>query len=229
MAVLDAIRKAILRTDGSVVQEVFASTDQICIEMADLANDVAIDIVRAHDWQRLTKMHTFPGGAESFPMPPDYDRMVFSATMDDPGTWLWGYYPFNTVSEWQRFKTGGYPISDPGGWIIMGDEFHFFPLPNGQATFPYISNLYARDEGGNPKANFDRDTDTFVLDERLLTLGCIWRWFEQKHMPVDTSEYDTALAQAQGRDRGAYVLRSPRGRPTGARIGYVNTGYYGRR
>ena len=223
MAILDAIRKAILRTDGSVVTEVYSSADQICVEMADLANDVAIDIVKGHDWRKLTKLHTMAGNGvtEDFPLPADYDRMVLASEIDDMDMWFWGYCNIPTINEWLELKNSGFVGLNPGGWIMIGGNMSFMPAPTGTAVYPYISNLYARDEDGNPKAQFDRDTDTFVLDERLITLGCIWRWFEQKHMPVDTSEYDLALSQAQARDKGARTVTNRRKLPyVGSRIAW---------
>ena len=190
--ILPAIKSAILRVTGVVVQEVFTSTDMIAVEMADLVNDVAADIALSHDWRALTKVHQVVGdGSFAYPLPSDYDRMVLA-----------------TVNEWMRFKAGAYSIVSPGGWIIIGDEFQFYPAPNGTAQYPYISNAWARDVNGVPKSTFTADDDTFVLDDRLLTLGLIWRWLDQKDMPYAEAmqTYETALSQAQTRDRGARVI-----------------------
>ncbi|HAW53720.1 MAG TPA: hypothetical protein DEB52_16900 [Hyphomonas sp.] len=207
--ILPAIKSAILRVTGVVVQEVFTSTDMIAVEMADLVNDVAADIALSHDWRALTKVHQVVGdGSFAYPLPSDYDRMVLASDVDDAASWFWGYHPFDTVNEWMRFKAGAYSIVSPGGWIIIGDEFQFYPAPNGTAQYPYISNAWARDVNGVPKSTFTADDDTFVLDDRLLTLGLIWRWLDQKDMPYAEAmqTYETALSQAQTRDRGARVI-----------------------
>ena len=210
--IFDAIKAAVLRAEGATIQEAFSSSDQVAVEMADLANEVASDIASSHDWRALTKIHSLAGGSETYPLPADYDRMVLASEIDDSASWLWGYQPFDSVNDWMRYKSGTYPILSPGGWIILGGEMHFYPAARDQAQFPYISNRWARSEAGTPKASFTADDDEFVLSERLMTLGLIWRWKAQKGLEYaeDMATYELALAQAQTRDRGAHVLRSNR-------------------
>lgn len=212
MTILTAIRAAVLRTTGVAVSNIYGNTAQIAVEMADLADEVAKDIMRAQDWRALTKVATITGtGAENYALPADFDRMILSAEVDDPATWFWGYEPFVNVNEWMRFRSGTFSLISPGGWIIIGGELQFYPAPSGNAEYPYISNLVARSNADAEQSGFLADTDTFVLDERLLTLGLIWRWLSQKGL--DYSEalatYETALAQAQARDKGARILRTP--------------------
>ncbi len=221
--ILPAMKSAILRLTGVTVQEVFASTDTMQIEMADLVNEVATDIVDSHDWRALTKVHQVVGdGSTSYALPTDYNRMVMASDIDNSASWFWGYQPFDTVNDWMRYTSGGYSIISPGGWIMLGGELHFYPVPTGTAQFPYISNNWAIDADSSRKAAFTSDDDIFVLDERLLTLGLIWRWLAQKQMAYgeELQTYETALARAQSRDKGARVLRSGGSRLTGARLAY---------
>lgn len=210
MAILGAIKSAVLRCDGSVVEEVFSSTDQICVEMADLCNDVAEEIAKGHDWRSLTKVATI-SGAETVALPSDYDRMTAGGEIDDPSTWFWGYEPFDSVNQWMRYRNGQYIPVSPGGWIIMGGALNFYPAPTGQAVFPYVSNRFVRN-GSEMKTEFSTDQDEFVLPERLMTLGLIWRWKQMKGLEYaeDMQTYSNALEVEQGRDKGAYVLRAPR-------------------
>lgn len=210
--IFDAIKAAVLRADGATITEAYSSTDQVALEMADLANEVASDIAASHDWRALTKIHSLVGGSESYALPQDYDRMALASEIDDGASWFWGYTPFDSVNDWMRFKSGTYPILSPGGWIILGGELLFYPAARENAQFPYISKEWARSEDGTPKAQFTADNDTFALPERLMTLGLIWRWKAQKGMDYseDMATYELALGQAQTRDRGAHVLRSNR-------------------
>lgn len=213
--IFPAIKAAILRVTGVVVQEVFASTDTIAVEMADLANEVAADIAKSHDWRGLTKINGIVSdGSEAYYLPTDYDRMLVSAEVDDANSWFWGYEPFDNVNDWLRFKSGTYSVISPGGWIILDGQVQFYPAPNGSAQFPYISNQWAIDEDGGRKSAFTSDNDVFVLDERLLTLGLIWKWKAQKGYDYseEMASYELALGQAQARDKGARVLRVS-GRP----------------
>ena len=222
MTILAAIQSAVLRMSFEPIDAVFASTDRIALDMADLANEVAADIVDSHDWRSLTKIATVTGtSALGYPLPADYSRMTLGADVDDASTWFWGYEPFQSVNDWMRFQSGTNGIISPGGWIIIGGELQFYPAPNGVAQYPYISKAWARDNVGGPKTSFTLDNDTFVLDERLLTLGLIWQYRSQKG--YDYSEamatYETALARAQTRDKGSIILRTP-GRTFNGRRAY---------
>lgn len=225
MTVFSAARKAVLRSDGTVITEVYSSAEQIGREMADLANEAARDIALSHDWRDMTRIHTFVGdGIETaFPKPADYDRMVVASSMSDPAMWLWGYCAIPTVNEWMRLVDSGFHLVTPGGWILLGGEFQFYPAPDGSASFPYISRNFARSESGTEKAEFTSDDDEFVLDERLLTLALVWRWKAQKGMDYseDMASYELALSQAQARDKGARVIeRNTRSNISGARVGW---------
>ena len=226
MTILSAIRSAVLRVQGVALTEVFASTELVAVEMADLSNEVAADIAKSHDWRNLTKVATITGGGETHALPSDYDRMVMASDIDDATNWFWGYEAFGSVNDWLRFKGGAYPIMSPGGWIIIGGEFQFYPAVTGEATFPYVSNAWAKSEAGVARSQFIADTDTFVLDERLLTLGLIWRFLDQKGYPYSEAmaTYEMALSQAQARDKGARVIRSG-GRVMGGNVAYTGTAY----
>jgi hypothetical protein len=209
--IFPAIRSAILRCTGVSVSQVFASTDQVAVEFADLANEVATDIMKSHDWRALTKVAQVVGdGSLAYPLPADYDRMVLASSIENAQSWFWGYEPFYSVNDWLLYKSGLVGIQSPGGWIIIGGELQFYPAPNGVAEYPYISNQYARDASGNPAGAFASDADSFVLDNRLLTLGLIWRWNEQKGQEYSEAlaTYEAALAQAQARDKGSRPIRS---------------------
>lgn len=224
MTVFVSIKRAVLRTAGTNVTEAYSSSDQVALEMADLANEVAADIAKGHDWRDLTKVHTITGDGvqTAFPKPADYDRMVGASAVDDVANWFWGYHPFRSVNEWMQFVNGGYGLVQPGGWIIIGGEFQFYPAPTDQAAFPYVSNQWARSESGQPKGQFTADDDEFVLDGRLLTLGLIWRWKAQKGLDYseDMATFELALQKEQARDKGARVIRETRARRTDVGIAY---------
>jgi hypothetical protein len=201
---------------------VFSSQEQVMIEMRDLVQDVAVDIAKSAEWRKLTKIGTLTGPAP-FLLPADYDRMLVGQGMQDQTNWFWGYYPFATVSEYMLAINSQIALPRPGGWIILGGEFKFYPAPSGVATYPYISK-YIVNNGTHE--TFNADTDTFVLSERLLTLGLIWRYRAQKGLDYteDMATYGLALAQEQNNDKGGRVTRfgNPMAYFPGARIAYVN-------
>ncbi|CDP50705.1 hypothetical protein [Devosia sp. DBB001] len=219
MTVLDAAQKAMIRLVGRRPATVFSSQEPTEMQIADLINEVAIDIMKSHEWQGLTKIATIPGDGitTKFPLPNDYDRMLAAQDIHDDVSWFWNYTPAADLNEWLTIIENGFGALSPGWWIILEDQFNFYPAPSSEASYPYISNLFARSAPASgsgvitPKSAFTDDGDTFVLDERLLTLGVVWRYREQKGMGYaeDMANYELALSQAQARDRGARVIRAP--------------------
>lgn len=211
MTLKTAVDSATIRTVGNVPVAVFGSTEQVSLEMADLATEVATDIAESYDWRALTKEALFTGNGviDSFPIPADYDRMTINNGIRDMKNWFWGYFPFDDVNQYYMMKENGFSLLSPGGWIILNGAFNFVPAPTGTAQFPYVSNHIARSNDGTTKAAFTADSDTFILSERLLILGLIWRWKSQKGLDYgeDQAIYDKALSHEQYKDRGQRSYR----------------------
>lgn len=225
MTVLSACQSALVRLIGRRPSTVFSSQEQTVVEVADLVTEVATDIMKGHDWQALTKIASIPGDGvtTAFAKPSDYDRMALAQDMHDSASWFWNYTKVADLNEWLYLQSGGWASITPGWWILLEDQFQFYPAPSGTAKYPYISQNFAKSAAGEPKASFDKDDDTFVLDDRLLTLGLIWRWRAQKRLEYaeDMQTYEIALSQAQARDRGATVIRSNSWRrPANVRVGW---------
>lgn len=228
MTVLSAAQSALVRLIGQRPSTVFSSTASTSIEIADLVTEVGVDIMKSHDWSALTKVKTITGdGADtSFPLPADYDRMKLAQGVSDGSSWFWGYTRSPDMDTWIALQNGFYlGATPPGWWIMLGGEIQFQPAPatGSTASYPYISKNIAVGEDSVAKAGFTKDTDTFVLDERLLTLGLIWRWRQQKRLEYaeDMQTYEIAVSQAQARDGGSSVIRSnSRHRPGNLHIGW---------
>lgn len=213
MTVLSASQNALARLVGRRPAAVVSSTEEICVEITALAQEAADDIAAAHDWQALTEEYTITGDgtASAFPFPTDYDRMVLATEMYDPDTWCWGYEHITDYGLWVRYKNSGFGWVSPGVWTIRKNQFEFLPVPPAgqEATFLYISKNIFTNEAGVAKAALSADTDSFVLDERLLTLSLLWRWLSLKRMDYqqELDDFNIALSQAAARDKGARVIR----------------------
>ena len=212
MTALSACQTAIARLVARRPSSVFASDDEICVEIASLANEAATDIMKAHDWQALTRLSTFTGNGvtESWPFPADYDRMV-SGTDIHSKTFVWMRYEgAGGLDRWLDLKSLA-PAIPPGYWVILNNAVSFVPVISSgdEARFYYVSNQWAASSTGTAKALFDRDDDKFLLDERLLTLALIWRWKSMKGMDYaeDIKNSDIALSQAMARDKGSRTIR----------------------
>lgn len=228
MTVLSACQSALVRLVGRRPSTVFSSTEQTVVEVADLVTEVATDIVKSNDWQALTKFHTINGDGvtAAFDKPEDFDRMALGQGVADNQSWFWGYSQVSDLTVWGHIQNGFYlGAASPGWWMLLGNQFQFRPVPSvgSVASFPYISNHIAVSATGTGKDHFDKDDDQFVLEDRLLTLGLIWRWRAQKRLEYaeDMQSYEIALSQAQARDKGPNVIRSnTRRAPGNVRAGW---------
>lgn len=202
MTVLSACSKASVRLRGKKLVSLFSTTDQFAAELADLATETARGISDEHDWQALTKKTalTGTGSATSFTLPVDFDRMLKKGDVRSPNWQTARFTQARDLDQWSAFEASAI-AGTPGQWIILGGEMKILP-PMGlaeQAQFYYISRNITK--GGKPE--FDADGDEFVLDERLITLGVIWRWRAQKRFEYaeDMQNFEIALGQAIAKDR----------------------------
>lgn len=207
MSVLTACQKAAIRLVGQKPQTLFSTTDQFAMELADLANEAATDIAKAHDWQALTKRFDAVGDGTTvtFPLPSDYDRMLKKGDVHST-KWLWArFLPARDLDQWLDLMSW-LTVGNPGYWIILNDEFNVWPrmAADEKATFYYISKYLTT----NAKPQFDADADEFALDERLLTLSVIWRWRAQKRLEYaeDMRNFEIALSKAIADDKGSQII-----------------------
>lgn len=212
MTVLSAMQSAAMRLIGRKPTTFFSSTQRFEQEIVDLANEVAKSIADNNDWQALTRVYTLTGDGSTtaFALPSDYDRMLLDSRIYDSESWAWGYHRIVRADEWLQFTIRDWAIITPGMWTMMENQLQFVPAPSDQgvAKFLYITNEIVTDEDGVGKESFTKDSDSFVLNERLLTLGIIWRWREQKRMDSSTDEanFNQLYSELAGRDGGARLI-----------------------
>lgn len=209
MTILAALQSASVRLIGRKPATFFSSTAKFEVELVNLANEVAKSIADGHDWQGLMKTHLIAGDGvtTAFPLPADYDRQLLDSNIYDASNWAWGYRRVVRYDEFLYLQVRNFTMITPGWWILMDDQIQFLPAPgpDAQAKFLYISKNIATDENGSEKASFTADGDTFFIDERLLTLGIIWRWREQKRLDYasDQANFDQLFSHLSNRDSGA--------------------------
>lgn len=211
MAILDALQSAALRIAGRRPNTFYGSSETMEMELCDLANEVAKDICAYQDWQRLIRVETLtgPGDDGVFDLPSDYDKMMIRSDMQDLQSWAWGYTYIADVNDFLFQQARGWTIT-PGAWTLYDNKLQFTPPPSGPATFPYVSKNYAIDSATlERKDKFDADTDEFLLPERLLTLGLVWRWRENKGLPLQGEQeaFVKALSEYADKDKGSRIIR----------------------
>lgn len=207
MSVLTAANSAGIRLLGRKPGGLF-STDTFGLELGELATEAAVDIARAHDWQKLLTLATIPGDGVTiaFDLPSGYDRMPKKEQIHS-ATWRTANFrKVRDLDEWiylQQTAIAG----TPGSWILLGGKLQIFPaMPASEAAkFYFLTNKIIN---GAAAAAFTADADTFDLSERVLALALIWRWRAQKRMEYaeDMANYELALSQEIAKDRGSNVL-----------------------
>jgi hypothetical protein len=228
MTVLAAVQAAAIRIAGRRPTALFTSNDKLMIELADLVNETAVAVMKAHDWRKLTLLKTQGGDgtATEFLFPSDYDRMPIKGNIYSSRSQL----PLDRaqdLDQWLEFQLTSV-IGSPGVWIVVGNKLAIKPaLATGEsAKFYYISNLIVSEDEGVTftKTQFDADGQTFILPERLLTLGLIWRWKAQKKFEYaeDMTNYNVALGEEAGREKGSRIITVGRQRlPYDAQMAYA--------
>lgn len=213
MAILAAMQSAATRLIGQRPSTFFGGSGAFEREITDFVNEVATDVAKYQDWQALIRIGTITGDGTTtaFDLPADYDRMLQNTSIADLTNWFWGFGAYTDINAFLYAEAQGFDPF-PGGWIIYGNQIRFSPAPAAAqvATFPYITTQWALDVSTAPKTAFDNDTDSFVLQERLLTLGLVWRWRENKKLDAtgDQEAFIKALDEYAVKDRGARVYRS---------------------
>lgn len=211
MTILAATQRAAFYLNGSRPSAVLSSQEPFETELSFIAQEAATDIAKANDWQALIRLQEVVGtGAEAYPLPADYDRMVKGTGVSSPSWPDWWFSQAHSLDQWELIKIRDFSL-EPGWWMIQNGQFWTLPaLSTGsKANFYYVSNNIFTADGGAPKAEITRDDDSFVLDERLLTLGIIWRHKAMKQMDYaeDMRNYEIALSQAMDRDKGSTSIR----------------------
>lgn len=212
MTVRDALQSASKKLIGRAPATFFDSTNAFEIQLADMANEVAADIAKYQDWQALIRTRTFDGDGitTEFAFPADYDRMMLTSRFQDDSSWAWSYEQVLNIDDFFTAQTMGFGTSR-GVWTIYENKFHFYPAPQAgqQARFTYVSKFWASD-AGTPKEQFTHDSDEFLLTDRLLMLGLVWRYRENKGLDASGAQeaFIKALDEYGGKDRGPFVMRN---------------------
>lgn len=213
MSFLTSAQSAAIRLGVNKPSAFFSSTGRFEQEICDLANEVVTEIIKAHDWRSLTKQQDMVGDGvtTAFDLPIDYDRMPKNADVGRMNWYTWGYVDAPSLNFWNDL-VNGLASPSPGYWIMLGGQMQFIPpISSGTtAEYYYISKAAIVDGDTSVKKNsFTKDNDTFVLDERLLTLGLIWQWRAMKRLDYseDMRNYEIRIDQISAEDKGARVIR----------------------
>lgn len=215
MTLLSALQSASIRLMGRRPTAFASSTNKFELELMDLANEVATDIMKSHEWQVLKRIQEIngDGAAVAFSLPSDFDRFLIDTDMmgrdDRWGQW---FTKCDDINEFTSRSNDEWETSWPGLWTVYGNQIRFVPAPEDQRilSFPYITRNFARGQNGSERSEFTNDNDEFLLSDRLLTLGLVWRWRENKKLDYtgDFETFQKAFGEESAKDGGNAIYRS---------------------
>jgi hypothetical protein len=165
----------------------------------------------------------------AYSLPPDFERITNRTQWDK--TKRWESLGPEDAQQWQWLKSGYISTGPRIRWRILDNQYQIWPPMNTQEYlgWEYKSKGWARGADGTVKNSFTADTDTTVLDDRLIVLSTKLKYFQVKSFDTTAlqADYFRYLSVCKAQDKGAPNL-SFAPYPAKVLIGYANipdTGY----
>ena len=177
-------------------------------------------------------------GTSGFDLPANYKRMLLTSSVWRSTSTQQPMLFVSDTDEWMQRRTASHE-DGWGEWTIYGGYIHVWPIMAGfipaviedpgppfiparpavpavTARFAYLDKNCIALASGGVGDRFMSDDDTFRLDERILKLGMIANWKEQKGSPYAEAlgVYSDAIANTMGHDKPSPIIigRGTRGR-----------------
>jgi len=213
MADIKAILNRVLGQSGFLKRgQFFNSSDPDDVQMVEIANRVAIEIGSYYDWGSLKIPHTIAlaAGQSSYPLPLGLRWIIADSAWETDGSRkvdmpvednAWYQYKFSTLTSGGVIRARKY-----------GDELEVVePFNGGSITFEYVTEYFVKEPAPTNilKEEFTKDTDTWLLDDQLLTLGIQAHWQQSKMMPSYQEHYKNymnKMREAISRDAGGQTI-----------------------
>ena len=164
-----------------------------------------------------------------------YDLPADFETITDRTHWdkskHWEMLGPEDAQQWQWLKSGYISTGPRIRWRILDNQFQIWPVMNTNEYlgWEYRSKGWARSATNEIKNSFTADSDTTVLDDRIMVLYTKLKYFQVKSFDTTAlmQDYQRYLTVAKANDKGAPNL-SFAPYPSKVLIGYANipdTGY----
>jgi hypothetical protein len=165
----------------------------------------------------------------AYDLPDDFETITNRTQWDKSKHWeMLGP---EDAQQWQWLKSGYISTGPRVRWRILDGQFQIWPVMNTEEYlgWEYRSKGWARSAANAIKNSFTADTDTTVLDDRIMVLATKLKYFQVKSFDTTAlqQDYQRYLSIAKANDKGAPNL-SFAPYPSKVLIGYANipdTGY----
>lgn len=159
----------------------------------------------------------------AYDMPPDY--LTITNRTQWQKTKHWEMLGPEDAQQWQWLLSGYIATGPRVRWRILGNQFQIWPGANTvqELGFEYRSRAWALSQDGTPKNSFTVDTDTTILDDRIMVLYTKLKYFQIKAFDTTAlyQDYQRYLSIAKANDKGAANL-SFAPQPSQVLIGWAN-------
>lgn len=208
MSLLQIVQSAAVRFGLSSPNSAASNTDLNIQQIVALVNEEGQELAARASWQELTRESSFTTvAAEAQGSITTLAGSDFSFVLNET---MWNrtqrrpLFGPKSPAQWQQLQAQFVQ----GPWQqyrIRGNQVLFIPAPAaGQLVyFEWVSKNWATDStGATGKTSMTADTDIGVLDERLITLGAIWRFKAAKKFDYaeDFQKYEQAVEDALARN-----------------------------
>lgn len=161
---------------------------------------------------------SFSFGQITYDLPSDYKYMLQQTQWDR--NFRWQMLGPISGQEWQTIVSGITPVGPRIRYRIMADpndptagqRFWIQPPPGAAQTdviaFEYMSTSWCTSSGGIYQSAWAADTDLYLWDDDLLTLGVKWRWLRAKGLDYgeEREQYQKAIDMQMSRSGANRVL-----------------------
>lgn len=165
----------------------------------------------------------------AYDLPFDFERITNRTQWDK--TKHWEALGPEDAQQWQWLKSGYISTGPRIRWRILDNQFQIWPPMNTNEYlgWEYKSKGWARSATGTVKNSFTADSDTAVIDDRLIVLSTKLKYFQVKSFDTTAlqQDYYRYLNVCKAQDKGAPNL-SFAPYPSKVLIGWANipdTGY----
>jgi hypothetical protein len=212
---LTITQKIVKRLPLSVVPtSVIGSSDPQTMQLLALIQEAGDELMSVHPWQVLNTdfLWTITANPNTVDFPDDWNRWLV-----DSAVWNNAYLlsPLNgpmTSDQWHLLlQMPG--VFFPGYWRYNDDQLLTYGLNIGSQCYTqYVSRNWILQDDGTAIPEFDADTNTIKLRERLLILSTIWRWKQSKGIDYaeDMRTYERELERDIAADRRPSQLSTRR-------------------
>lgn len=213
MSLLTVIRKSCRLLSIPVPTEVVTSTDVQVQQLYEIANEEGNELAGSFNWQIMRKQHVFTTTAtpeQATAVPADWDRFIPNSFFNR--TQRRQVLGPITPQQWQAIQAQPQLNRVFLAFIERDGNFLITPTPTAgdEIAYEYGTKnwVYSDDTIPMSRSDYESDSDTSYLDEKLIILGVRWRFLKSKGLDYaeDFRTYMSERQQKQARDGGTGII-----------------------